>query len=135
MCNRENDCSCFRDTLCLIVKLQKKDQCLDNDLSCSRPYLGGSNSSLTYNTRPISFYSCNSNTAWTMPYTLNGVDGTSQVFRCEAVDGCCCTCRVLAPNTDTTSDLPYVATDNFFTVNLNCMGCLRCLDDTYIACI
>ena len=67
-----------------------------------------------------------------MPYTLNGVDGTSSVFRVEAAEDCCCTCRVLAPG-DTEGT--YQATDSFFTINLNCVGAIRCLDDTYIACI
>ncbi len=136
--NSNSSCSCFTDILCTIVKLQKQGQCLDSGLTtCDRPYLGVNSNSVVYNTRPVSFYTCANNTAWTMPYTLNGVSGTSSVFRCEAVEGCCCTCRVLALNPDpTTSALtPYVATDSFFTINLDCIGALRCLDDTYIACI
>ena len=70
-----------------------------------------------------------------MPYTLNDTTGSSTVFRAETLDGCCLTCRVLAPNPDTSSQNPYVATNNFFTINLNCVGSLRCLEDTYIACI
>ena len=70
-----------------------------------------------------------------MPYTLNDNEGTSSVFRVEAVDGCCATCRVLAVNPDQESSYPYVSTNSFFTINLNCISCLKCLDDTYIACI
>ena len=39
------------------------------------------------------------------------------------------------PNTDTTSTYPYEATNSFFTMNLNCCCCLRCLPDTYVECI
>ena len=70
-----------------------------------------------------------------MPYTLNGTDDTSSVFRVEAQEGCCCTCRVLAPNPDTESPNPYVATNSFFTVNLDCLGAIKCLDDTFVSCI
>jgi hypothetical protein len=27
---------------------------------------------------------------------------------------------------------PYIATNSFFTVNLNCVCILKCLDDTYV---
>ena len=59
----------------------------------------------------------------------------SNVFRVEKIDGCCATFRVLALNTDTTSLYPYVATNSFFTMDLKCCCCLRCLPDTYIECI
>lgn len=59
----------------------------------------------------------------------------SNVFRVEKIDGCCATFRVLAENPDTTSIYPYVATNSFFTMNLNCCCVLRCLPDTYIECI
>ena len=72
-----------------------------------------------------------------MVVILHGVDGVSGTFRVENLDGCCCTCRVLAPNPDTaTADTtPYVSTDSFVTINLDCVGALRCLPDTYIACM
>lgn len=126
-----NNCEGLSDTLCKIIKLQKKGKCIDEGItSCDRPFLGANTNTL-YNTRPISFYTCPTNTLWEMPYTLNGTSGTSSVFRAEAIDGCCCTCRVLAPNPDGT----YESTDSFFTINLNCVGALRCLPDIYIACI
>ena len=60
------------------------------------------------------------------------VTTTSNVFRLEKLDGCCATCRVLAPNTDEAATYPYVATNSFFTINLNCVCILRCLDDTFV---
>lgn len=131
-----NNCSCFSDTLCTIVKLQKQGQCIDSCLNtCDRPILGSNTICTSANTRPVSFYSCPNAALWTMPYTLSDEEGTSSVFRVEAVEGCCATCRVLAPNPDETSSYPYVSTNSFFTINLNCISTLKCLDDTYIACI
>ena len=135
MCNKdETTCSCYEDTLCLIVKLQKQASCIDQGtLSCDRPFLGVNSTCQVYNTRPISFYSCCNNTSWTIPYTLNGGSGTPTVFRVEAVDGCCCTCRVLAPSGDDAN--PYAATNNYFTINLNNVGAIRCPQDTCVQCI
>ncbi|MBQ6546785.1 MAG: hypothetical protein IJL74_02165 [Bacilli bacterium] len=131
MCGNSN-CEDLKDVFCTIVRLQKQGQCLDEGItSCDRPFLGTSNNSL-YNTRPITLYTCPSNTLWTMPYTLNGTESTSTVFRVEAVEDCCATLRVLAPG-DTEGT--FVSTDSFFTINLNCVGAVRCLSDTYIACI
>ena len=135
MCNNNNNCSCFTDTLCTIVKIQKQGQCIDSTITtCDRPFLGLIPTN-AFNTRPITLYTCPSNTPWTMPYTLNGTEATSSVFRIEAVEDCCASFRVLAPNPDTTSPNPYVATDSFFTINLNCVGSIQCLNDTYIPCI
>ena len=65
---------------------------------------------------------------------LNGETGTSQIFRVEALDECCCKCRVLAPNPDTTTvaTYPYVATNDFFTINLNCLCAIKCLGDVHV---
>lgn len=131
MCSN-NNCEDLRDVLCLIIKLQKQGSCFDEGITaCNRPVLGGTNNTL-YNTRPITFYTCPTNTLWTMPYTLNGNEGTSSTFRVEAVEDCCCTCRVLAPGEE---EGTFVSTDSFFTINLNCVGAIRCLPDTYVACI
>lgn len=131
MCNN-NNCEDLKDVLCMIVKLQKQGNCLDEGItSCDRPFLGNNNNTF-YNTRPISFYTCPTNTLWTMPYTLNDTEGTSSVFRVEAVEDCCATCRVLAPGTEAGT---FTSTDSFFTINLRCVGALRCLADTYISCI
>ena len=131
-----NEC-CIANILEIIVKLQNRSDKFDcfGD-GCDRPYLGPTPSTTCYNTRPINLYRCSDGELWTFPYTLNGTPGTSSVLRCEQVDGCCATCRVLAPNPDTTAadTLPYVSTDSFVTVNLSCCGALTCLADTFIAC-
>ncbi len=133
-----NNNSCITKILEVIDVLQNKAEKVDDiPNTCDRPFLGFSNTNNTfvYNTRPVTFYNC-SNEIITMPYTNDaGVSLTSSVFRIEKVNDCCITCRVLAPNPDTTSVFPYVATDSFFTINLNCVGAIKCLDDTYVPCI
>ena len=67
-----------------------------------------------------------------MPYTLNETEGTSSVFKISKTDSNCATFEVLAENPDTTNPLiPYIGTNNFFTIDLNCVLAIRCLADTY----
>ena len=146
MCNNNNsnDCGCISEILTVINILQdnadcNNEACLD---TCDRGFLGGPVSTIGYNTRPIMLYTCASNgvTPWTAPTTKTadacGTEGVtcSNVFRVEKVDGCCATFRVLAPNPDTAeaATIPYVATNSFFTMNLNCVCSLRCLQDTFV---
>ena len=132
--NANNTC-CIADIIEVIIKLQNhsgKFDCLGD--GCDRPFLGPVPTNTCYNTRPINLYRCSDGEAWTLPYTLGETTGTSDVLRCEQIDGCCVTCRILAPNPDTTSTTPYVATESFTTINLNCVGAIQCLPDTYIAC-
>lgn len=139
MCNNENNSceNCIADILKVILLLQQSvcqnDCCLE---TCDKGFLGQS-SSLFYNTRPIVLYTCSTgNTPLAMPISKDPAETvTSTVFRLEKLDGCCATCRVLAPNTDTTSVFPYEATNSFFTINLGCCCILRCLEDTFVECI
>lgn len=141
-CNKDCD-NCIQEILQVINVLQS-NACPDNCLnSCDRPALGGSGNCVTCNTRPIMLYTCCGNgSPFTMPTTrvntdctVEGATDCSNVFRVEKINGCCCTFRVLAPNTDTTSPYPYVSTDSIFTMNTNCLCAVRCLNDTYVECI
>ena len=146
MCNNsENEsCKCIAEILTVINILQQNANCNDTCLeTCDRGFLGCGATTLSCNTRPVTLYTCSGNgTPWTMPTTrenvVYGEDGTicSSVVRVEKIDGCCATFRVLAPNPDTTETLiPYIATNSFFTMNLNCVCALKCLPDTFIECI
>ena len=143
MCNNnENSCKCISEILTVISILQQNANCCSDACleTCDRGFLGSSSTIFSYNTRPIMLYMCgNTDTALAMPTTRDDVTGevTSTVFRVEKIDGCCATFRVLAPNDNPTElpTIPYVSTNSFFTVNLNCVCCLRCLPDTYIECI
>lgn len=146
MCNNEStDCRCIAEILTVIAILQKNAVCPDSCLdTCDRGFLGCCSSTVGCNTRPIMLYTCCGNgTPWSMPTTRDdsvcGDEGVvcSSVFRVEKIDGCCATFRVLAENPDSTQAAtePYVATNSFFTMNLNCVCSLRCLQDTFVDCI
>lgn len=150
MCNNDNNSSsnCISEILTVICILQQNatccgDSCLD---TCDRGFLGNSSVCLSCNTRPIMLYTCCGNgLPWSMPVTKENIncgvgtvsDTCSTVFRVEKVDDNCATFRVLAPNPDETevATIPYVATNSFFTMNLNCCCVIKCLNDTYVECI
>lgn len=140
MCNNEtkNDNRCIAEILTVINILQQNaecngDCCLD---TCDRGFLGCSATTVRCNTRPVMLYTCCGNgTPWAMPTSKDpAVTTTSTVFRVEKIDGNCATFRVLAPNPDTTEAalVPYVATNSFFTMSLDCLCVLRCLQDTFV---
>ena len=141
--NHQNGGIC--EILCVILVLQD-NACPDNALqTCDRPVLGGGANCLVCNTRPVMIYTCCGNgVPWSMPTTKDssedcGGDGNtatcSSIFRVEKIEDNCCTFRVLAPNPDTTSVLPYVATNSFFTMACDCICAIRCLSDTYVDCV
>ena len=147
MCNNNNDvesCRCIAEILTVINVLQQNANCCGDTCleTCDRGFLGCGTTTLGCNTRPVILYTCSGGvTPFSMPTTRENVicgdEGVvcSNVFRVEKIDGCCATFRVLAENPDTTSIYPYVATNSFFTMNLNCVCALRCLPDTFIECI
>lgn len=138
MCNNNennNTCeSCIQEILKIIMLLQQSvcqnDCCLD---TCDKGFLG-QNSSTFFNTRPVSLYTCGSGvTPLALPISKDPDETTtSTVFRLEKLDGCCATFRVLTTNPDTTSLFPFVSTNSFFTINLNCVCIIRCLNDTFV---
>lgn len=145
MCNNNNDCKCIAEILTVICILQQNAVCDEGCLeTCDRGFLGNTATNFTFNTRPIMLYTCCGNgTPWSMPTTKENVTCgdedvvCSSVFRIEKIDGCCATFRVLADNPDaaTAATIPYIATNSFFTMNLNCVCSLRCLNDTFVECI
>lgn len=148
MCNNNEKSGCIAEILNVINVLQRNSECSEACLdSCDRGFLGCNSASLNCNTRPVMLYTCCGNgTPWMMPTTKENVNcmaerGTcpscSSVFRVEKIDGNCATFRVLADNPDTceAATIPYVATNSFFTMDLNCCCVLRCLNDTYVECI
>ncbi len=144
MCNNNNSnsCNCIAEILSVINILQDNANCNDACLeTCDRGFLGCNATVLNCNTRPIMLYTCAGNgTPFSMPTTREAIDcsdggeNCSTVFRIEKLDGCCATFRVLAANTDpaTSATIPYVSTNSFFTMNLNCCCALRCLPDTFV---
>ena len=143
-----NDCcenNCIQEILQVINVLQS-NACPDNCLqTCDRPVLGGGTNCLICNTRPVMLYTCCGNgTPWSMPITKDSTatctgntDTCSNVFRVEKLEGNCCTFRVLVANPDQTccNSQPYLSTNSFFTMNLNCCCMIRCLNDCYVDCV
>ncbi len=127
----EKDC-CFNNILRVIDVLQRNaNLCESLDETCSRPFLGNFTVSDVYNTRPVTFYS-KDGSLYSVPYTLNGTTGESSIFRVEKVCDCCVTLLVLAPNPDTTTTRTYVSTNQYVTINLECVCVLQCLPDTIV---
>ena len=140
MCNNDNsnECQCINEILKVILILQKNADCGSCCLdTCDRGFLGCSVSTVSCNTRPVMLYTCCGNgTPWSMPIEKEETATTSSVFRIEKLDGCCATFRVLAPNPDSSqTNIPYITTNSFFTMNLNWCCALRCLSDTFVECI
>ena len=130
MCEENNnlECSCLYNLLNTIIQLQKQDSSCCNLGGCDKPFLGPTPEVVCYNTRPITLYNCQNGELWSIFYTTNGTEAQSTVFRCEKLDDCCLTCRILIDNGDGT----YTATNQFFTINLNCVSAVRCLPDTFV---
>ena len=130
--DRNNCCNnCMADILKVILILQESaegnDSCLD---TCDRGFLGQQCCPTCYNTRPIVLYTCGANNVpFSAPISKSPNEtATSNVFRVEKLDDCCCTCRVLVVNDDNT----YTSTNSFFTIDLECVCAIRCLDDAFI---
>ena len=135
MNNQECNEKSISKILNFILDLQKgaDNVDLDNISGCDKPCLGpNTGNGLIFNTRPITLYMCCSGELWSMHYTFNDTTGESTVFKITKVDNNCATFEILAPNPDTTNQLiPYVGTNNFFTIDLKCVLAIRCLADTY----
>ena len=128
-CNETN----ISRILNFILDLQKGADNIDDNTGCDKPCLGSNTTNgLIFNTRPITLYSCCTNALWTMPYTYNGTTGESTVFKIIKHAHNSATFEILADNPDTTTPLiPYVSTNNFFTIDLICILAISCLADTY----
>lgn len=149
-CSRNNDSNSIGDILKVILILQENacpDKCLD---SCDRPMLGGGPNCLICNTRPVQLFTCCGNgVAWSMPtnkdtttscsnpQTNSSSDACSSVFRVEKLDGNAATFRVLTKNPEESccNTQPYIATQSFFTISLDCLCAIRCLNDTFVDCV
>lgn len=129
-CSNGNCSSCISDIIEKIIILQKQDYDNCNFVGCDKPFLGPITVTACYNTRPVQLYNCSTGDAWSFNYTnAEGAEATTNILRVEALDDCCCTCRLLAPAA--TADT-YTNTNNFVTIDLNCCGAIRCLADTSI---
>jgi len=134
--SNNNDNCCFIPILKVIDVLQRNAEKFDDlDSGCDRPFLGNCGNIACFNTRPINFYTCN-NTLFEISYLENNTTLTSSVFRVEKIDDCCVTCRILQENPVTTDPTRrFLATNEFVTINLRCVGAIQCLEDIIIDCL
>ena len=63
----------------------------------------------------------------TFAYFAYSATNNTTVFRVEAINDCCCTCRILYLDNER-----YLSTNEFFTIDLNCVGAIQCLPDTFV---
>lgn len=120
MCNNGNY---IAEILEKILILQQQSETNIN-LGCERPFISNN---ILANTRPINLYCCCTNSIWTMPYNYNQEEGTSTTFRVENVNENTATLRILINDNGS-----ITATDNFFTIDLDYISCIKCLEDTLI---
>lgn len=113
-CNPTN-CNCIGNLVRRIIRLQNNNDQLCDDGGCARPILGPLQSTC-FNTRPVSLYNCCTGEIIT-------IDG-STIFRLESMDDCCITCRIL-----NFVDGVYTSTNNFFTIDSNCISAIKCYGD------
>ena len=119
---------CIKNLLRLINLLQENSQnkCRSND-GCLKPYLGPTSEAICYNTRVITLYTKNG-TLFTAPYFNNdNLEVNSSLFRVEKVNDDCVTLLILREENGT-----YLSTNNFITVNLNCVCAIKCIVDTVV---
>lgn len=122
--------SCISNLLKLICLLQENstNSCnLEN--GCSKPYLGPSSNNICYNTRIIQLYRCNG-TLMESNFSLDNSSVLStNLYRVMSVDNNCCT-LLLIRNND--RDDTYNSTHQYITVNLDCIGAVRCIRDVTV---
>ena len=124
--NNEN---CLANILKVINVLQETSEKLDCNYSCTRPFLGETIDNTCFNTRLVTLYRCDNNLV-TLPYTLNGVQGETSVFRVESVNDNSVTVLLLA---DDGSETYNINTNTFATINLGCICAIRCIGDVTVA--
>jgi len=132
MCEN-NNCPCLAEILENILSMQQRqisDDCL---LGCSKPFLGNQILSC-FNTRPVSLECCCIDKKWTFPTNINGMTIESDIFRIENINNCCATFRCLInnPSNELNESIQLIATNDFFTIDLNCVAALVCHKDTNV---
>lgn len=121
---------CIKNLLLFINILQKNSVnrgCLDD--CCNRPYLGPVISNDCYNTRVITLYNCQGS-LFSVDYLFNNELVTSSTFRIQDIHDDCCTLLILNNENGT-----YSSTGQFVTIDISCIGAVKCLGDVQISCL
>ncbi len=125
--------NCLAKILNAIKILQNNSREFDcNDTSCTKPYLGPNPTYLCFNTRPIMLYRCD-NSPVTLEYqTSENETATTDVFRVESVTNDSVGVLLLNSTTDNEGNRTFTTTNNYATINLNCICAIKCLNDTIV---
>ncbi|MDD4035933.1 MAG: CotY/CotZ family spore coat protein [Bacilli bacterium] len=138
------DCDGLRGILRVILLLQERAcEKLEVLNTCDKPFLGPCTKPIKCNTRPVMLFT-KCGTPWEIPYC--DLTKLSSIFRLEKLDHCTATFRVLAsisPSVNADHDdvdvnlkgnkkKKLIATDSFFTINIDCICAIKCLKDTFI---
>ena len=116
---------CLANILKVINVLQNNaEENCDVNNSCTRPFLGNIPEVVCFNSRLVTFYRCD-NSLVTLPYTLNGAQDTTTIYRVESVSKNAVTVLLVRDNGDGT----YTNTNTFATINLACICAIRCVGD------
>jgi hypothetical protein len=120
--------NCLANILKVINVLQNNaiDNCQTNN-SCTKPFLGEDFAPICFNTRLVTFYRCD-NSLVSLPYTIDGEENTTTIFRIQNVGNKSVTVLLVRDNGDGT----YSSTNTFATINLDCICAIRCIGDTTI---
>ena len=128
----DKETCCLGKILQVIDVLQKNAEKIDNmNDGCTKTFLGNSTYVVCFNTRPVTFYTSNGEIV-EASYQNGEQALTSSVFRVENVDDCCVTCSILAPNSETVANSPYVTTNQTIIFNLDCICAIQCLNDVIV---
>ena len=113
-----NTNNCIGNLLRYIFLLQNNSTktCISN--GCDKPYLGPTNSFICYNTRVISLYRKDG--------SLFSVGGNT-TFRIMDISNDTITLLALSNNENI-----YSSTNQFTTININCICAVRCITDTLV---
>ncbi len=125
--------NCIANLLKLICLLQSNStDSRSLDTGCAKPYLGSNYGSICYNTRVIQLYKCNGSSMETSYALANNTVLSTNFYRVMSVDDDCCTLLLL--NYDSLSDT-YNSTRQYITIDLKCIGAVRCIRDVTVNCI
>ena len=125
--NHEN---CLRKVLKVIDILQQRAEEKEERFEgCDRPFLGRNiENRICFNTRPVMLFMKNGN-----ELKVDMEHGEETVFRVEKVFDNCVKLRVLKENKKTKEKHHrFKETKEFITVNICCIGAIKCLDDVIL---
>lgn len=120
---------CIKNLLKLICLLQNNS--INNfpmNEGCIKPFLGPNINSICYNTRVITLYKKNGEIFSSSYIDSNNNPNSSSFFRVSNVTDDCCTLLILSLS----SENEYISTNQYVTVNLNCICAIKCLEDVKI---